>query len=57
MYLLAWQVRVTVGDSGLCCCVCDAFRALIISHMCGFCTTFLVLDRFQIAGLQGYKFH
>ena len=25
--------------------------------MCGFCTTFLVLDRFQAAGLQGYKFH
>ena len=22
MYLLLYQVRVTVGDSGLCCCVC-----------------------------------
>ena len=22
LYLLACQVRVTVGDSGLCCCVC-----------------------------------
>ena len=22
LYLLACQVRVTIGDSGLCCCVC-----------------------------------
>ena len=32
LYLLACQVRVTVGDSGLCHCVlCEIFRALINS--------------------------
>ena len=32
LYLLACQVRVTVGDSGL--CWCDVFRALINSLVC-----------------------
>ena len=32
LYLLACQVRVTVGDSGLCCCVCcDVFRVPVNS--------------------------
>ena len=33
VYVHASQVRFTVGDSGLCCCVClcDVFRALINS--------------------------
>ena len=34
LYLLACQVRVTVGDSGLCCCTCYVFRALINSLVC-----------------------
>ena len=30
LYLLACQVRVTVGDSGLCCCVCvTSFERLL----------------------------
>ena len=33
-YLHACQVRVTVGDSGLCCCTCYVFRALINSLVC-----------------------
>ena len=32
LYLLACQVRVTVGDSGLCCCTCvTSFERLLIS--------------------------
>ena len=35
LYLLTFKVRVTVDDSGLCCCcVCDVFRELINSLMC-----------------------
>jgi len=32
VYLLACQVRITVGESGLCCCgKCDVFQALVIA--------------------------
>ena len=35
VHLLACQVRVTAGDSGLCCCcVCDVFEALINPVAC-----------------------
>ena len=40
MYLLACQVIVTTGDSGLCCCVpchtCDIKRAQLSPFACGF---------------------
>ena len=40
LYLLACQVRVTIGDSCLCCCVCvtsfDIFWVLISSLACWF---------------------
>ena len=26
MYLLICQVKVTIGDLDLCCCVCDVFQ-------------------------------
>ena len=41
LYLLACQVRVTIGDSGLCCCaivMSKIFWALINSFVCWFCT-------------------
>ena len=38
MHLLACQVSVTVGDSGL--CRCDVFRALVHS-LCLYCVCFL----------------
>ena len=44
---VACQVRVTVGDSGLC-CLFDGFQALINSFVCGFCTSALGLVLFQI---------
>ena len=43
---LACQVRVTVSDSGLCCCLCDVF--LINSLGCGFCRSALGLVLFPI---------
>ena len=47
-YLLACQVRVTVGDSGLCCfCFCDVFRVQINSLVCWFCTSALGLVLFH----------
>ena len=36
LYLHACQVKVAVGDSGLCCCTCYVFRALINSLVCWF---------------------
>ena len=56
LYLHACQVRVTVGDSGLCCCLCDdVFRLLINSLVCWFCTRFctsaLDLFLFQICDI------
>jgi len=36
LYLLACQVRVTAGDSGLCCWACDVFQVLINFHVCDF---------------------
>ena len=40
-YLLTCQVRVTVGDSGLCCyvpcCSCDICRAPLIPLFAGYC--------------------
>ena len=47
-YLLACQVRITVGDSGLCCfCFCDVFRVQINSLVCWFCTSALGLVLFH----------
>ena len=37
-FLLACQVRVTIDNSGLCCCSCDVFRA-IINSLCWFSRT------------------
>ena len=34
LYLHACQMRVTIGDSGLCCFLCDIFWALITSCLC-----------------------
>ena len=34
LYLHACQVRVTVGDLGLCCYTCYVFQALINSLVC-----------------------
>ena len=34
LYLLACQVGVILGNSGLCCCVCVIFRVLINSLVC-----------------------
>ena len=34
LYLHACQVRVTIGDSGLCCCTCFVFQALTNSLVC-----------------------
>ena len=34
LYLLACQVRVIIGDSGLCCTLCYVFWALINSLLC-----------------------
>ena len=46
-------MRVTVGDSGLCClCLCDVFRWLINSLVCCFCTSALGLVLFQIVENQ-----
>ena len=42
LYLHACQVKVTVGDSGLCCCTCYVFRALINSLVCWFCPCIFV---------------
>ena len=31
LYLLAWQVRATEGELGLCClCLCDVFRGALV---------------------------
>ena len=41
LYLLACHMRVTIGDSGLCCCaivMSKIFWALINSFVCWFCT-------------------
>ena len=47
-YLFACQVRITVGDSGLCCfCFCDVFRVQINSLVCRFCTSALGLVLFH----------
>ena len=35
LYLLACQVRVTVGDSGLCCCACVAYISSANVYECG----------------------
>ena len=49
LYLPACQVRVTVGDSGLCCCDCyDVFWVLINSLVGWFCRSALGLVPFQI---------
>ena len=34
LYLHACQVRVTVGDSGLCCCACDTYFERQLSPLC-----------------------
>ena len=34
LYLLACQVRVTVGDSGLCCCTCDTYFERQLTFLC-----------------------
>ena len=48
-YLHACQMRVTVGDSGLCCCACVAyFEHLFNSLVCWFRTSALGLVLFQI---------
>ena len=49
LYLHACQVRVTVtiGDSGLCCCLCDVFWELINSLVCCFCASTLGLVLFR----------
>ena len=47
-YLLACHVRVTVGDSGLCCfCLCDVFWAQINSLVSWFCTSAVGLVLFH----------
>ena len=38
--LLACQARVTVGDSGLCCCICvTSFERWLTPFACWFCTS------------------
>ena len=49
--LLACQVRVPVGDSGLCCCLFDIFQGLINSLVGCFCTGALGFVLFHIVNL------
>ena len=34
LYLHVCQVRVTVGDSGLCCCACDTYLERQLTPLC-----------------------
>ena len=34
LYLRACQVKVAVGDSGLCCCTCVTYLERQLTHLC-----------------------
>ena len=55
LHWLACQVRVTVGDSGLCCCVClTSFERYIDSFVCWLCTSARGLVPFQILSSSSF---
>ena len=60
LYLHACHVRVTVGDSGLCCCTCVTYLQPKLSPLCvdsaralwaSFCFRFVVYELFVILPL------
>ena len=60
VYLLACQVRITVGESGLCCCgKCDVFQALVIALLrpVSDCTVILIFVQVDLSEVLAVQMH